>query len=95
MAPEIIRHEPYDFSVDAYSFGILMWEVYTREIPYANMTAIQAAYAVAKYHLRPFFSIDINPRKIALISRCWHQDPAARPNFEDIQALLPSLRIET
>lgn len=93
MAPEVIRHEPYDSSADVYSFGILMWELCTRELPYADLTAVQAAYAVAKNHLRPYMSLDINPRKKALISRCWHADASARPNMEDIEALLPSLNV--
>ena len=30
-----------------------MFECYTREIPYSNMTAIIAAYSVAKENFRP------------------------------------------
>ena len=88
MAPEIIRHEPYDNSADVYSFGILMFECYTREIPYSNMTAITAAYSVAKENFRPTVPTHVNPRKKAIMKRCWLDDPASRPPFEDLIGLL-------
>jgi len=91
MAPEIIRHENYNNFADVYSYGILLWEIFTREVPYADMSAIEAAYEVAKNNLRPYISLGITPRKKALICRCWHEDPKARPSFEDILGLLPSL----
>ena len=91
MAPEIIRHEPYDNSADVYSFGILMFECYTREIPYSNMTAIIAAYSVAKENFRPTVPADLNPRKKAIMKRCWLDDPASRPPFEDLIGLLKSI----
>ena len=93
MAPEIIRRESYNNCADVYSFGVFMWELFTREVPYADMNAIQAAYLVAKEKLRPYMSLAVNARKKALMSRCWHDDPLARPTFEDIEALLPSLRV--
>ena len=34
VAPEIINGEPYSSSCDVYSFGIILWELYTRRIPY-------------------------------------------------------------
>jgi serine/threonine protein kinase len=92
MAPEVIRHLPYDNLADVYSFGIFMWELSTREIPYADLNAVQAAYLVAKEGLRPYMSLGINPRTKALMSRCWHAESSVRPTFEDIETLLPSLR---
>ena len=91
MAPEIIRHEPYDNSADVYSFGILMFECYVKEIPYSSMNAVVAAYTVAKENLRPTIRIDLNPRKKAIMKRCWLDDAASRPSFEDLICLLKSV----
>lgn len=35
-APEIIRGEKYDEHADVYSFGIVMWEVVTRKLPFGG-----------------------------------------------------------
>ena len=42
----MIQHRPYDQKVDVYSFGIVLWELITGMLPIANMTAVQAAFAV-------------------------------------------------
>ncbi len=34
MAPELIRNEPCNDRVDVWSYGILLWELLTQEIPY-------------------------------------------------------------
>ena len=36
-APEVIRQEQQSFKADVYSYGIVMWEVVTREDPYGSM----------------------------------------------------------
>jgi len=34
MAPEILRGEKYTSSADVYSFGVILWEMLTSEIPF-------------------------------------------------------------
>ncbi|KAJ7549108.1 hypothetical protein O6H91_07G040200 [Diphasiastrum complanatum] len=46
MAPEMISHKPYSRKVDVYSFGIILWELNTGLIPFEEMSAVQAAFAV-------------------------------------------------
>jgi serine/threonine protein kinase len=47
MAPEMIKQNAYNRKVDAYSFGLLIWEMVSGRIPYENLTPFQVAYAVA------------------------------------------------
>ncbi len=44
MAPEMIRHEPYDQKADVYSWGVLLAEVLTQRAPYEglSLTPVQA-----------------------------------------------------
>ena len=88
MAPEVIRHEKYSFSADVYSYGIMLWEVFARAKPYADLTPIQAAYGVAKKNLRPTIPESVSPAMSHLMTRCWAKNPAQRPTFAEIHQLL-------
>jgi mitogen-activated protein kinase kinase kinase 13 len=37
MAPEIIKNEPCSDKVDIWSFGVVLWELLTQEIPYKDV----------------------------------------------------------
>jgi len=80
MAPEVIRHESYSSNADVYSFGILLWQLITREVPFATMTPIQAAFSVAE-GLRPDIP-DATPFRLReIIVSCWNHDAQIRPSF--------------
>ncbi|KAI2488907.1 protein tyrosine kinase [Fragilaria crotonensis] len=80
MAPEVIRHESYSSNADVYSFGILLWQLITREVPFSTMTPIQAAFSVAQGR-RPEIPTSTPPRLREIISACWDQDAHMRPSF--------------
>lgn len=42
----MIGHRPYNRSADVYSFGLVLWETLTGELPFAGLNAVQAAFAV-------------------------------------------------
>lgn len=45
MAPEVIEHKAYDSKADIFSFGIVLWELITGKVPYAEHTALQVRMA--------------------------------------------------
>ena len=53
MAPEVIEHRPYNIKADVFSFGIVVWELLTGQVPYLGLTPLQAAVAVVQKGLRP------------------------------------------
>ncbi|KAI4325411.1 hypothetical protein MLD38_030814 [Melastoma candidum] len=84
MAPEVIEHRPYDNKADVFSFGIVLWELLTGEIPYAYMSPLQAAVGVVQKGLRPMIPENASPSLIELLRRCWQQNPDERPSFSEI-----------
>lgn len=88
MAPEMIQHRPYTHKVDVYSFGIVLWELVTGRVPFENMTAVQAAFAVVNRNIRPTVPADCYPSLANLMMRCWDTDPDVRPPFSEIVRML-------
>ncbi len=53
QAPEMLRDEPITEKVDVYSFGVLMWEIYTGKLPWSDKSCAQMVHTVAITHCRP------------------------------------------
>ncbi|XP_071728585.1 serine/threonine-protein kinase STY46-like [Rutidosis leptorrhynchoides] len=91
MAPEVIEHRPYNHKADVFSFGIVLWELITKKLPYANMTPLQAAIGVVQKGLRPIIPKHTHPEIVKLLEQCWQQDPSLRPEFSEIITILMHL----
>lgn len=94
MAPEVIEHKPYDHKADVFSFGVVLWELLTGEIPYAYLTPLQAAIGVVQQGLRPTIPKSTHPKLAELLEKCWQQDPTQRPDFSEILDSLKQLTRE-
>ncbi|AQK50105.1 Serine/threonine-protein kinase HT1 [Zea mays] len=94
MAPEMIQHRPYNQKVDVYSFAIVLWELVTGNVPFANMTAVQAAFAVVNKGVRPAIPHDCLPALGEIMTRCWDANPEVRPPFTEIVRMLEQVEME-
>ena len=85
MAPEVITNEDYTEKADVYSFGIILWEFWSKEPPYKGIKAKEVGIKVKNNkNFRPTIPDEV-PQDIAeLIKCCWDADPEKRPTFLDI-----------
>ncbi|XP_047320085.1 serine/threonine-protein kinase STY8-like [Impatiens glandulifera] len=94
MAPEVILHKPYSHKADVFSFGIVLWELLTGELPYADLKPVKAANGVIKEGLRPKIPETAHPKLVGLIEKCWHQNADMRPDFSEIISILQQIAKE-
>lgn len=88
MAPEVMRHEPYHKPCDVYSFALVAWEMLTYKVPYADLSAVEAAMGVAVRSERPPLPAECPEAIKALVEACWAQAAAARPTFQQVLSSL-------
>ncbi|MBN3282311.1 M3K20 kinase, partial [Polyodon spathula] len=48
MAPEVIQSLPVSEMCDTYSYGVVLWEMLTREIPFKGLEGLQVAWLVVE-----------------------------------------------
>ncbi|XP_068601472.1 mitogen-activated protein kinase kinase kinase 10 [Brachionichthys hirsutus] len=84
MAPEVIKLSLFSKSSDVWSFGVLLWELLTGEVPYREIDALAVAYGVAMNKLTlPIPSTCPEPFA-HLLDECWSPNPHGRPSFSSI-----------
>uniref|UniRef100_A0A672SA71 Mitogen-activated protein kinase kinase kinase 20 n=1 Tax=Sinocyclocheilus grahami TaxID=75366 RepID=A0A672SA71_SINGR len=48
MAPEVIQSLPVSETCDTYSYGVVLWEMLTREVPFKGLEGLQVAWLVVE-----------------------------------------------
>ncbi|XP_006646318.1 serine/threonine/tyrosine-protein kinase HT1-like [Oryza brachyantha] len=93
MAPEMMKHKPYGRKVDVYSFGLILWEMFTGSVPYEDLNPFQAAFAVFDKNERPVIPSSCPAALRLLIEQCWTSQPDKRPEFWQIVQILEKFKV--
>ena len=87
MAPEFLDENVFSEASDVYSFAIVMWEIWSRQVPWSGLRPMQIMKKVDKGE-RPPIPAGM-PRDLRdLMVRAWAHDAAERPTFEELAAKL-------
>jgi len=89
-APELMQPPSVDSDgprasekVDIYSFGIVMWEVLTRRLPYDTAPIHGLVMRVLEGD-RPPIPSDCPSNFADMMTRCWNADPSCRPSMDEL-----------
>ncbi|KAG7549836.1 Protein kinase domain [Arabidopsis thaliana x Arabidopsis arenosa] len=92
LAPEIIAGDPEktreSWMSNAYSFGMVLWEMVTGEEAYGSCSPVQAAVGIAACGLRPDIPKECPQVLRYLMTKCWNTCPSTRLNFSQIHCIL-------
>jgi len=91
MAPELFHGSEPSSATDVYSFGVTMFEIFSRCQPYEGQGTPQEVLAkvtnlsrVPDYRPRLPASTIAPQDLVDLMNECWNKNPLRRPTFEEI-----------
>ena len=90
MAPEVIQTQRRSRKSDVFSFGIVVWEICSTEVPYSDIKGDFKVMRKVCEGVRPCIPEDC-PEKLAnIMKECWEQDYNKRPEMDTVVVkLLP------
>lgn len=90
-APEALNFGKYTSLCDVWSYGILMWEIFSKGgNPYSGMSNSQAREKIDAGYRMP--APESTPDEIyRLMLRCWEYEPEKRPHFDQIYTVVETL----
>jgi len=95
MSPEALQKKPSDRNweaCDMWSFAILLWELATREVPFADLSPMEVGMKVALEGLRITIPPGISQHLAKLIRICMNEDSGKRPTFDMVLPILDKMK---
>lgn len=94
-APEALKYNKFSNKSDMWSFGILLWEIYSfGRVPYPRIPLAEVVRHVERgYRMEAPEGCPAEPYE--LMRAAWQQEPAARPAFSNARARLHAIRANT
>ncbi|XP_053739699.1 protein kinase Npk [Synchiropus splendidus] len=91
MAPEVIQSLPVSETCDTYSYGVVLWEMLTREVPFKGFEGLQVAWLVVEKQERLTIPSSCPASFAELMRKCWQADPKERPRFKQVLVTLEAM----
>ncbi|XP_054726146.1 tyrosine-protein kinase Fer isoform X2 [Anastrepha obliqua] len=92
-APEALNFGKYTSLCDVWSYGILMWEIFSKgDTPYSGMSNSRARERIDAGYRMPAPE-NTPPEMYRLMLKCWAAEAEARPHFDEIYNVVDALII--
>jgi serine/threonine protein kinase len=88
LSPEAISERVYTFKSDVWSFGVTVWEVVTKQIPYPGLDPMMAAMRIVGEGLSPEIPADCAELHAQVMRACFISDQHQRANMEQVCQIL-------
>uniref|UniRef100_A0A2C9GPE0 Tyrosine-protein kinase n=1 Tax=Anopheles arabiensis TaxID=7173 RepID=A0A2C9GPE0_ANOAR len=94
-APEALNFGKYTSLCDVWSYGILVWEIFSRgDTPYSGMSNSMARERIDEGYRMPAPE-GAPPEMYRLMLKCWSYEPESRPHFDEICSVVDALLLCT
>lgn len=91
-APELFqRGAKATVASDIYSLGMILWELVSRKIPFADAASAVIAATWVSQGQQEIIPVSAPSEFKTLITDCWQKDPVKRPNASEVAKRLDSL----
>ncbi|XP_077448241.1 platelet-derived growth factor receptor beta-like [Stigmatopora argus] len=92
MSPESIFQSVYSSQSDVWSYGVLLWEIFSLgESPYSDVPMNHQFYAALKRGHRLTRPPHASSVIYDVMQACWNEDPVSRPLFSSLVASLDAM----
>ncbi|GFY49398.1 integrin-linked protein kinase homolog pat-4 [Trichonephila inaurata madagascariensis] len=95
MSPEALQKKQDETNVkaaDMWSYAVLLWELATREVPFADLSPMETGMKIALEGLRITIPPGISEHMSRLIRICMNEDPGKRPTFGMVLPILDKMK---
>ncbi|PNW71316.1 hypothetical protein CHLRE_16g649100v5 [Chlamydomonas reinhardtii] len=94
MPPELLSKGILSPSADVYAMGVLLWEAYSGDRVFKQLSDSEVILAVVTRKARPQFPPDTPHRLKYLAERCWAELAEVRPSLQQLYNELENLQLQ-
>lgn len=94
LAPELVKHQPYDFKVDIWAIGCVLYHICALEPPFQGENLITLGFNIVNKNPKPLPGL-YSAKLMNIINFLLQKNPAKRPSAREAIEKFPNGRISS